>query len=71
MSKEWFKAAGVRAIKTFGQAFASGITVGAALSEVDWKYIASVAIVSAILSLATSLAGIPEITTEDEEKAQT
>lgn len=61
MNKEWFKAAGIRAIKTFAQSFASMITVGAAINEIDWRYTASVAVVSAVYSLATSLAGLPEV----------
>lgn len=58
--KAWIKAAVIRAIKTFAQVFVGGIAVGAAISEVDWKYIASVAAVSAIASIATSVAGLPE-----------
>ena len=61
MSKEWLRAAGIRAIKTFAQSFASMLTVGAAINEIDWKYVASVSIVSAVYSLATSLAGLPEV----------
>lgn len=64
ISKAWFRAAGVRAVKTFAQTFASAITVGAALTEMDWRYIISTAAVAAIYSLATSLAGLPEITSE-------
>lgn len=58
---KWLRAALIRAIRTFAQVFAGGIAVGAALSEVNWKYIASVAAVSAIASIATSLAGLPEV----------
>lgn len=61
MSKEWLRAAGIRAIKTFAQSFASMLTVGAAINEIDWKYVASVSIVSAVYSIATSLAGLPEV----------
>jgi hypothetical protein len=64
--KTWAKAAGVRAVKTFFQSFASLMTVGAVISELDWVYIASASAVSAIYSLATSLAGLPEITEEGE-----
>lgn len=66
--KEWGVRAGVRAVKTFAQAMASGITVGAALHEISWGYIASVAAVSAVYSLVTSLAGLPEIEAEPYEK---
>ena len=61
MNKKWFKAAGIRAIKTFFQTFASGFTVGLTLSEVDWGYIASLSAVSFIYSVVTSLAGLPEL----------
>ena len=61
MLKTWLKAAAIRAIKTFAQSFASMITVGAALNELDWGYILSVAAVSAVYSLATSAAGLPEV----------
>ena len=66
--KEWAKKAGIRAIKTFAQSFVGGITVGAAISEVNWAYIASVATVAAIVSLGTSFAGIPEVDKSLKEK---
>lgn len=59
--KKWAKAAGVRAIRTFAQVAGSMITVGAAISELDWGYIASVAVVAAIYSILTSVAGLPEV----------
>lgn len=59
--KNWFKAAGVRAIKTFAQTAASLITVGAVISEVDWGFVFSSAVVALVYSLLTSLAGLPEI----------
>lgn len=63
----WIKAAGIRAAKTFFQVFASMMTVGAALNEIDWKYILSVSAVSAIYSMATSIAGLPELKREDTD----
>lgn len=62
----WWKAAGIRAIKTFAQSFVSLIAVGAAIDEVQWGYVASVSGVAAILSLMTSLAGLPEVTELDD-----
>ena len=59
--KQWIYFAGIRALKTFAQTFASMIGVGAMFSEVDWKRALSVAGVALILSLLTSLAGIPEV----------
>ena len=61
---EWLKKAGIRAVKTFAQTFAGFITVGMAMSEINWKYAASVALVSAIYSIATSVAGIPEVSSD-------
>lgn len=59
--KSWWKAAGIRAIKTFAQSAVATIGVSAALSEIDWLNVASVALVAAILSLLTSVAGLPEV----------
>ena len=59
--KVWIKAALIRAIKTFAQTFAGCIAVGAAVSEVDWVRALSVSGVSFVLSLATSLGGLPEV----------
>ena len=64
--KKWFAAAGIRAVRTFAQAFLSMITVGVAISEIDWKYTASCAVVAAIYSLLTSLAGLPELEGEED-----
>lgn len=61
MSKAWFKAAGIRAIKTVCQTAAGMIAVGAALTEVDWMYVLSVSVTAGILSMVTSLAGLPEV----------
>lgn len=66
--KEWAAAAAIRAIKTFGQAAASLFTVGSPFNEINLKYIASVAAVSAVYSLLTSIAGLPEVT-EGADKA--
>lgn len=59
----WLRAAVIRAIKTFAQTAIGMITVGAAISEVNWGYIASVCVVSFIVSILTSVAGLPETTT--------
>ena len=68
LSKTWWKAAGTRAIKTFSQTFIGSITVGMAMSEINWLAVGSAAAVSAILSLFTSIAGLPEVKEEKEEK---
>ncbi len=64
MKKEflkWIKCAGVRAIKTVAQTAVSLITVGAAMTDIDWVAIGSVSLVAGILSLLTSVAGLPEM----------
>lgn len=58
---KWIKAAGIRALKTMAQTAASMITVGAALMDVDWLTVGSVSVVAGILSLLTSVAGLPEL----------
>ena len=63
----WVKAALVRSVRTFAQTFASLMTVGAVISEIDWGYIASASCVAAIYSIATSIAGLPEVTAETKE----
>ena len=59
--KVWIKAAGIRAIKTIAQTALGMLTIGAAISQVDWQNVASVALVAGIYSLLTSLAGLPEL----------
>lgn len=62
MNKTWWKAAGVRAIKTFCQTAVSMLTVGQAFIDIDWKNVLSVSGVAAVISLLTSIAaGIPEV----------
>lgn len=68
LSKEWWQAAGTRAIKTFAQTFVGSITVGMAISDINWLTVTSVAGVSAILSLCTSIAGLPEIKEKKEDE---
>lgn len=61
MTKKWWKAAGIRAIKTVAQSAVGMIAVGAAISEIDWIYVVSVAVVAGIVSMLTSIAGLPEV----------
>ena len=64
--KKWLKYALLRAVKTFAQSFAACIGVGAALEEIQWLRALSVSTVAFVLSLATSLGGIPEVPNEPE-----
>lgn len=61
MSKKWFKAAGIRALKTFCQTAVSLITVGNMITELDWMAIVGISCTSAIVSILTSVAGLPEV----------
>lgn len=65
----WGKAAGIRAVKTIAQAAIASIGAAAALGQVDWKYVVSASVLAGVLSLLTSVAGLPEVnktTTENE-----
>lgn len=59
--KDWLKCAGIRAIKTVAQTAIASIGVAAVLSEVDWLAVASASILAGLLSLLTSVAGLPEL----------
>lgn len=62
--KNWLKAAGVRAVKTMAQTFVATIGTAAVMSAVDWRMVISASVLSGVLSMATSLAGIPEVKNE-------
>lgn len=59
--KKWIKAAGVRAIKTFAQTAIATIGTGAIFSDVNWAVVASASGLAAVLSILTSVAGLPEV----------
>ena len=63
-TKKWAKAAGVRAVKTVAQTFIASVGSAAVLGAVDWSMVASASALAGIISLATSVAGIPEVTEE-------
>ena len=67
-SKKFWIAAGVRALKTFAQTALSMITIGQAFIDVNWVNVLSVSGVACILSILTSLAGLPEVEKEDEKE---
>lgn len=60
-TKKWLKAAGVRAVKTMAQTFIATIGSAVVLAAVDWKVVASATVLAGILSVATSVAGLPEV----------
>ena len=61
MSKQWWKAAGIRAIKTICQTAVASIGTATVMSDVNWIMIGSTSLLVGILSLLTSLAGLPEV----------
>lgn len=67
--KTWLRAAGIRAIKTVAQTFVATIGTAVVMSQVDWKMVLSASVLAGILSLATSLAGIPEVS-DDEDSTE-
>lgn len=63
--KKWIKAAGVRALKTVAQTAVATVGTAAVLGEVNWVMVASASALAGILSLLTSVAGLPELETEE------
>ena len=66
--KKWIKAAGVRAVKTVAQTAVATIGTAAVLGEVNWVMVGSAAALSGILSLLTSVGGLPECPKTDPEQ---
>ncbi len=58
---KWAKAAGVRAVKTMAQTFIATVSTAAVLGDVNWTMTVSATVLSGILSIATSIAGLPEL----------
>lgn len=60
-TKNWLKAAGVRAVKTVAQTAVATIGTSAVMSAVDWRMVLSASLLAGVLSLLTSVAGLPEV----------
>jgi hypothetical protein len=60
-TKKWIKAAGIRAVKTVAQTAVATIGTTAVFNQVDWKMVISSALLAGVLSILTSIAGIPEV----------
>ncbi len=67
-AKQWLKAAGVRAVKTMAQTGVASIGTAVMLNDVEWLRVISTVLLAGILSALTSLAGLPELQMEQEEK---
>lgn len=61
MSKEWLKCAGIRAIKTVAQTAIATIGTSAVMGQVNWVMVGSASLLAGILSILTSIAGLPEV----------
>lgn len=69
MFREWLKAATIRAIKTIAQTALATIGTAALMGEVNWAMVGSAAVLAGILSMLTSVAGLPEVTpTKGDDK---
>lgn len=64
-TREWFKKAGIRAIKTMAQTFIATVGTATVMSSVDWKMVLSASVLAGIVSIVTSVAGIPEVEEEN------
>lgn len=66
-TKKWFKAAGVRALKTVAQTAVGVIGASITMSQVDWKVVVSASLLAGVVSLLTSIGGLPEVNVEESE----
>lgn len=64
----WAKAAGVRAIKTVAQTFVATIGTAAVMQDVNWVMVLSASALAGVISLATSIAGLPEVSAQKAEE---
>lgn len=67
---KWLKAAGIRAAKTMAQTAISTIGVSAVMSDVNWIAVGSASLVAGILSILTSIAGIPEVNKAESKESE-
>lgn len=69
-ARQWAKAAAVRAVKTMAQTFVATIGTAAVMGDVNWAMVASASVLAGIISMATSVAGLPEVTTTEQEERE-
>ena len=70
INKQWFIAAGIRALKTFAQTAIATIGTATVLGGVDWLMVGSASVLAALLSVLTSIVGLPEVSTERDTDAE-
>ncbi|MFI3326233.1 MAG: holin [Clostridia bacterium] len=70
-NKKWWIAAGTRAIKTVAQTAVASIGVSAVLSQADWAYIGSASLLAGLMSILTSITGLPELSSKTTESEVT
>ena len=63
-TKKWLKKAGVRAVKTMAQTFVATVGTATVMGAVNWKMVLSASVLAGVLSIATSIAGLPEVKAE-------
>lgn len=68
MSTKWWKAAAIRAVKTICQTAVAMIPVGVMISEVNWMTVTGTAVLAGVVSMLTSVAGLPEVEEKEEMK---
>lgn len=69
-TKEWWHAAAVRALKTMAQCAVAMLPAAATISAVDWQTVVGTAALSGVVSLLTSIAGLPEVPEEDDNASE-
>ena len=70
INKQWFIAAGICALKTFAQTAIATIGTATVLGGVDWLMVGSASVLAALLSVLTSIVGLPEVSTEPDTDAE-
>lgn len=68
MDKRWLKAAAIRAIKTMAQSAVATMSTSAVIEDINWRMVLSVSILSGVLSICTSFAGLPEVDLKEENE---
>ena len=70
LNNEWWACAGARAVKTVAQTAVATIGSAALISTVDWKVVVSASLLAGVLSILTSVAGLPEVSVDQEQEVE-